>query len=85
MHNLSLIAFFALIAATVAAPAKRADCEKTNDGICGDNTRDCCDSTQGFPIYYEVGGTCHHPFGKGINWDKFAACCSSKGTTATCK
>ncbi|KAI8088921.1 uncharacterized protein BX664DRAFT_331734 [Halteromyces radiatus] len=90
MKNLSLIAIFALAATSMAAPARRStgqDCEQSDVGTCSNDyqvTKDCCAATQGKPIFFdELTHECTHPFG-GLNWDKFAACCTSRGTTGQC-
>ncbi|ORZ20616.1 hypothetical protein BCR42DRAFT_322403 [Absidia repens] len=63
-------------------------CQDSDVGDCdGDYqvTKDCCAATQGAPISFsEMSHQCANIFGNGINWDKFAACCKSRGKTAKC-
>ncbi|KAI8088917.1 uncharacterized protein BX664DRAFT_331724 [Halteromyces radiatus] len=91
MKNLSLIAIFALIATSMAAPSRRStgqDCEQATAATCSNDyqvTKDCCAATQGRPIFFnEASHECQNIFGNGINWDKFAACCTSRGKTGQC-
>ncbi|KAI8088919.1 uncharacterized protein BX664DRAFT_358539 [Halteromyces radiatus] len=84
MKNLSLIALFALVATSMAAPSRRDTgdaCQQASTATCSNDyqvTKDCCAATQGKPIFFdEWAHKCTHPFG-GLNWDKFTACCTSR-------